>query len=184
MFWATKTRMDQRVIIKPPKKQNGWSEFNTHIQTFLLHKKTLQSPSEVYLRPAVSKPPVWLWNPGEKGRGRNPSRSLPVMRGQRGLKLLITNTYCCKGTAPTAARAGRGPGMAAACGKGLGRNKWVPRIDVTSRVSADTRFSFNTYLCNFTPKVQAGLEFRPLTNSSLKIIRLQLAGKIKKTGRI
>lgn len=59
------------------------------------------------------------------------------------------------------------------------------RIDVTSRVSADTRFSFNTYLCNFTPKVQAGLEFRPLTNSSLKIIRLQLGGKIKKkTGRI
>ncbi len=55
-----------------------------------------------------------------------------------------------------AAKAGRVPGRTAACGRGMGRNKWGPGINVTSRVSTDSRFFFNTDPCNLFLKCWCG----------------------------
>lgn len=64
-------------------------------------------------------------------------------------------------TGLTDAKVERYPGMTATCGRSTGRKKWGPRIDVTSRISNDNWFFFNTDLCNLTLKL-VGLEFRPL----------------------
>lgn len=89
------------------------------------------------------------------------------------MKLLITNTSSCKEAGLTAAKAGRDLGRTAACGKGVGRNKWGPGIDVTSRVSTDSRFFFNMDLCNLALKLLVGLKKikEETIKSSPKIIR-------------
>lgn len=74
------------------------------------------------------------------------------------MKLLITNTSSCKEAGLTAANAGRDPERTAACGRGTGRNKWGPGIDVTSGVSTDSSFLFNMDLCNLALKLLVGLK--------------------------
>ncbi len=165
LVWTNKKGRGKINTAEAWKEQQTRKVCSTHIQYILpffspytlLCTHTSQRPSEVYLSNGewADSLIVTSWREGKKQKSQ---QALTVMRGQWGLKLLITNTQSCKEAGLTAAKAGRDPVRTAACGRGTGRNKWGPGIDITSRVSTDSRFFFNMDLCNLALKLLVGWE--------------------------